>query len=45
MTGQGTRFDEIICSNNDCPIFYRRMKVISDIEIIEDSLGRFDDFV
>ena len=41
--GQGTLFDEIICSNNDCPIFYRRKKVIKDIANCADQLQRFDD--
>lgn len=42
MTGQGTLFDEIICSNNDCPIFYRRKKVIKDIANCAEQLDRFD---
>ena len=42
ILGQGTHFDEIICSNNDCPIFYRRKKVIKDISNCSDQIGRFD---
>jgi DNA polymerase delta subunit 1 len=39
---QGTHFDDIICSNNDCSIFYRRKKVIKDLEVCGENLLRFE---
>ena len=39
---QGSLHQSILCSNNDCPIFYRRKKVQKDIENSQKILDRFD---
>ncbi len=39
---QGSLHQEVICSNKDCPIFYRRKKVQIDLQNVQDALSRFD---
>jgi len=38
---QGSFMQEVICSNRDCPIFYKRKKVQIDLQAAQDALGRF----
>lgn len=38
---QGSFHQEVICSNRDCPIFYRRKKVQLDLQTVQESLDRF----
>jgi DNA polymerase delta subunit 1 len=38
---QGSFHQEVICSNRDCPIFYKRKKVQIDLQNIQESLNRF----
>jgi len=38
----GSLHQEVICSNKDCTIFYRRMKVKKDLKDIDDTLKKFD---
>eukprot|EP00475_Leptophrys_vorax_P031536 TRINITY_DN4777_c0_g2_i1.p1 TRINITY_DN4777_c0_g2~~TRINITY_DN4777_c0_g2_i1.p1 ORF type:complete len:838 (+),score=202.62 TRINITY_DN4777_c0_g2_i1:254-2515(+) len=39
---QDSFHQDIICSNRDCPIFYRRRKVQKDLEELQVKLERFD---
>ena len=34
--------EDIMCSNNDCKIFYRRVKAMHDVEKARETLDRFD---
>ena len=38
---QGSILQEVICSNNDCPIFYRRIKLRKDLTEVSTKLKRF----
>jgi len=38
---QGSFHQEVICSNRDCPIFYKRKKVQIDLQKVQDELDRF----
>ncbi len=38
---QGSMHQEVICSNRDCPIFYKRRKVQIDLQAVQESLDRF----
>ncbi len=38
---QGSYHQDVICSNRDCPIFYKRKKVQIDLQAAQDSLDRF----
>ena len=38
---QGSFHQEVICSNRDCPIFYKRKKVQIDLQNLQESLNRF----
>ncbi len=38
---QGSFHQDVICSNRDCPIFYKRKKVQIDLQGAQDSLDRF----
>ena len=38
---QGSFHQEVICSNRDCPIFYKRTKVQIDLRAAQESLDRF----
>lgn len=39
---EGSMLQEVICSNNDCPIFYRRVKVQSELETLQLVMKRID---
>lgn len=39
---QGSFHQEVLCSNRDCPIFYKRKKVQIDLQTAQDSLDRFN---
>lgn len=38
---QGSYHQDVICSNRDCPIFYKRKKVQIDLQAAQDALDRF----
>ena len=38
---QGSYHQDVICSNRDCPIFYKRKKVQIDLQTAQDALDRF----
>jgi DNA polymerase delta subunit 1 len=38
---QGSLHQDVLCSNRDCPIFYRRKKVQKDVKEAQDKLDRF----
>lgn len=38
---QGSFHQEVLCSNRDCPIFYKRKKVQIDLKSAQDALDRF----
>jgi DNA polymerase delta subunit 1 len=38
---QGSFHSEVICTNRDCPIFYKRKKVQIDLQAAQGSLDRF----
>lgn len=38
---QGSFHQEVICSNKDCPIFYKRKKVQIDLQAAQDALEKF----
>lgn len=38
---QGSCSQEVICSNRDCPIFYKRKKEQIDLQAVQDALDRF----
>lgn len=38
---QGSFHQEVICSNRDCPIFYKRKKVQMDLQLAQEALDRF----
>lgn len=38
---QGSFHQEVLCSNRDCPIFYKRKKVQMDLQGVQESLDRF----
>ena len=38
---QGSFHQDVICSNRDCPIFYKRKKVQIDLQAAQDALDRF----
>ena len=37
---QGAYCQEILCSNRDCPIFYRREKIRNEVNTVQDDLAR-----
>ncbi|KAH7105874.1 DNA polymerase family B-domain-containing protein [Auriculariales sp. MPI-PUGE-AT-0066] len=39
---QGSLHQDVLCSNKDCPIFYRRKKAQKDVEEAVNVLDRFD---
>lgn len=39
---QGSFHQDILCSNRDCPIFYKRKKVQKDLRDAQDALDRFN---
>ncbi|KAG1175920.1 hypothetical protein G6F70_003795 [Rhizopus microsporus] len=39
---QQSLHQDVICSNNDCPIFYMRKKVQKDMNEVTEKLNRFD---
>jgi len=39
---QGSLHQDVLCSNSDCPIFYKRKKVQTDLRDSQASLSRFD---
>jgi DNA polymerase delta subunit 1 len=41
---QGSMHQEVICSNRDCPIFYARRKVQSELKGAAETVQRFDDW-
>ena len=40
---QGSLHQEVICQNNDCPIFYKREKVRKEVQDCNKKLERFDE--
>jgi DNA polymerase delta subunit 1 len=38
---QGSLHQDVICSNRDCPIFYKRKKVQLDLQNAQDALDKF----
>lgn len=38
---QGSFHQEVICSNKDCPIFYKRKKVQMDLQNVQEALDKF----
>ena len=38
---QGSLHQDVLCSNNDCPIFYMRTKAQKDLKIAQDKLAKF----
>jgi DNA polymerase delta subunit 1 len=38
---QGSFHQDVICSNRDCPIFYKRKKVQIDLQAAQEALDRF----
>ena len=41
---QGSLHQDILCSCKDCPIFYRRKKVMKDLGEAQKTLARFDEW-
>jgi len=39
---QGSMHQEVICTANDCPIYYMRTKVHKDLQEAQQSLSKFD---
>jgi len=39
---QGSLHQDVLCSNNDCPIFYKRKKVQKDLGLAQGTIDRFD---
>ena len=39
---QGSFHQNVICSNKDCPIFYKRKKVQIDLQATQEALDRFN---
>ena len=39
---QGSLHQDVLCTNNDCPIFYARKKVQKDLKEKQDVLDRFN---
>lgn len=42
---QGSLHQEVLCSNNDCPIFYMRKKVQKDVRINAEELEKWENTV
>jgi len=38
---QGSMFQEVLCSNHDCPIFYRRVKCKKDLDQMTEDFNKF----
>jgi len=38
----GSLCQEVLCSNNSCPIFYRRVKARKDLEITQEQVRKFE---
>lgn len=43
QTCQGSLLQDILCTNRDCPIFYKRIKVKKDLKDAHKLLSLFDD--
>ncbi|KAL4466727.1 hypothetical protein ABPG74_010324 [Tetrahymena malaccensis] len=41
---QGSLHEKVICSNRDCPIYYKRTKLQTDLSRSQQLLSRFDDW-
>lgn len=39
---QGSLIQDVICSNTDCQIFYKRKKIQKDLDKIQEQINRFD---
>lgn len=39
---QGSLHQDVICTNSDCPIFYKRKKIQADLKDAQADLARFD---
>jgi DNA polymerase delta subunit 1 len=39
---QGSLHQDVLCSNSDCPVFYKRKKVQTDLRDSQTALSRFD---
>ncbi|KAJ8612676.1 hypothetical protein CTAYLR_002097 [Chrysophaeum taylorii] len=39
---QGSLHQDVLCTNSDCPIFYKRKKVQADLKEAQTTLARFD---
>ena len=39
---QGSLHQDVLCTNKDCPIFYRRKKIQKDIQEAQNTVDRFD---
>jgi DNA polymerase delta subunit 1 len=39
---QGNKYEEVICSNADCEIFYRRLQVKKDLASVKEAMKRFE---
>lgn len=39
---QGSLHQDVLCTNSDCPIFYKRKKVQADLKDAQATLARFD---
>ena len=40
---QGSYYNEVICQNYDCPIFFKRLKTKKDLSDIQSKLERFNE--
>ena len=38
---QGSLHQDVLCTNNDCPIFYRRKKIQKDLKEAHSTLQRY----
>lgn len=38
---QGSFHQDVICSNRDCPIFYKRKKIQMDLQSVQEQLDKF----
>ncbi len=42
---QGSYFQEVICQNYDCPIFFKRLKTRKDLKELDEKLERFNEHI
>jgi len=40
---QGSLTENVICSNSDCAIFYKRIKIKKDLKEAYDKINRFNE--